>query len=48
MVRHTLKVLQQTLQDFKSVPDHFTILRSKALNTVVLNESTALYFWDNA
>ena len=27
MVRHTLKILQQMLQDFQSVSDHFTILR---------------------
>ena len=32
MVRHTLKILQQMLQDFESVSDHFTTLRSKGLN----------------
>ena len=31
MVRHTLKILQQMLQDFKNVSDHFTTLRSKGL-----------------
>ena len=31
MIRHTLKILQQMLQDFKSVSDHFTTLRSKGL-----------------
>ena len=32
MARHTLKNLQQILQDFLSVSDHFTTLRSKELN----------------
>ena len=32
MVRHTLIILQQLLQDFWSVSDHFTTLRSKGLN----------------
>ena len=32
MVRHTLKILQQMLQGFYSVCDHFTTLRSKGLN----------------
>ena len=31
MVRHTLKILQQMLQAFQSVSDHFTTLRSKGL-----------------
>ena len=31
MVKHTLKILQQMLQDFKSVSDHFTTLQSKGL-----------------
>ena len=31
MVRHTLKILQQMLQDFESVSDYFTTLRSKGL-----------------
>ena len=31
MVRHTLKILQEMLQDFESVPDHFTTLRNKGL-----------------
>ena len=31
MVRHTLKVLQQLLQDFQSEPDHFGTLRIKGL-----------------
>ena len=33
MVRHTLKILQQMLQDFKSMSDHFTTFRSKGLIT---------------
>ena len=32
MVRHILKILQQILQDFQSVSNHFTTLRSKGLN----------------
>ena len=32
MVRRTFKILQQMLQDFLSLSDHFTILRSKGLN----------------
>ena len=32
MVRHTLKILQRLLQDFYSVSDHFTTLRSKGLS----------------
>ena len=31
MVRHTLKILQHLLQDFYSLSDHFTTLRSKGL-----------------
>ena len=31
MVRHTLKILQQMLQDFKSVTDHFGTLYIKGL-----------------
>ena len=31
MVRHTLKILQQMLQDFKSVSDHFRTLCIKGL-----------------
>ena len=31
MVRHTLKILQQMLQDFWSISDHFTTLQSKGL-----------------
>ena len=31
MVRHTLRILQQMLLDFESVPDHFAILQSKEL-----------------
>ena len=29
MVRHTLKILQQMLQDFQSVPGHFGTLWTK-------------------
>ena len=32
MVRHTLKILLQLLQDFKSVSDHFGTLYIKQLN----------------
>ena len=32
MVRHTLKILQQMLQDFESVSDHFGALCMKGLN----------------
>ena len=32
MVRHTLKILQHLLQDFLSVSDHFTAMRSKGLS----------------
>ena len=35
MVRHTLKILQQMLEDFKSVPDHFGTLCIKGLRTVL-------------
>ena len=31
MARHTLKIFQQMLQDFKSVSDHFTASQSKGL-----------------
>ena len=31
MVRHTLKILQQMLEDFYSVSDHFKTLQSKRL-----------------
>ena len=31
MVRHTIKILQQMLQDFYSVPDHFGTLCIKGL-----------------
>ena len=31
MVRHTLKILQQMLQDFESVSDHFGTLCIKGL-----------------
>ena len=34
LVRHTLKILQQMVQDFKKVSDHFTTLRSKGLKTI--------------
>ena len=32
MVRHTLKILQQMLQDFESVSEHFATLPSKGLS----------------
>ena len=32
MVRHTFKILQQTLQNFSSASDHFGTLCSKRLN----------------
>ena len=34
MVRHTLKILQQMLQNFKSVSDHFGTLCIKGLKRV--------------
>ena len=34
MVRHTLKILQHLLEDFYSVSDHFTTLRSKRLKRI--------------
>ena len=40
MVRHTLKILQQVLQDFSSVSDHFTKLRSKGLSTDLFTSLT--------
>ena len=36
MVRYTLKILQQMLQDFQSVSDHFGILCIKGLNELLL------------
>ena len=39
MVRHTLEILQQMLQDFESVSDHFTTLRSKGLNLVFTHDT---------
>ena len=36
MNRHTLKILQHLLQDFWSVSDHFTTLRSKGLKMMRL------------
>ena len=32
MVKHTLKILQQMMQDFESVFDHFGTLHIKRLN----------------
>ena len=37
MVRHALKILQQILQDFESVPDHFGTLCINRLNIRQLN-----------
>ena len=42
MVRHTLKTLQQILQDFKSVSDHFTTLRSEEL---IYGVVSTLFTW---
>ena len=39
MVRHTIKILQQMLQDFESVSDHFT-LRIKGVNSSLYPEAT--------
>ena len=36
MVRHTLKILQQLMQDFYIVSDHFTILRSKGFRSILM------------
>ena len=33
MVKHNLKILQQMLEDFKSVSDHFGMLCIKGLKT---------------
>ena len=35
MVRHTLKIMQQMLQDFQSVSDHFGELCIKGLKSVL-------------
>ena len=44
MVRHTLNILQHLLQDFKSVSDHFTTLRSKGLMSAKLFDvPTSIY-----
>ena len=44
MVKHTLKILQEILQDFKSVIDHFGTLCIKGLRNfqslIVLQEET--------
>ena len=37
MVRHTLKILQALLQDFKSVSDHFGTLRIEGLHLKMPN-----------
>ena len=42
MVIYTLKILQQILQDFKSVSDHFTTLRSKEL---IYGVVSTLFTW---
>ena len=39
MVRHTLKILPQMLQDFKSVSDHFGTLYIKGLTREWKNKS---------
>ena len=44
MVRHTLKILQHLLQDFLSVSDHFTALRSKGLNSFLWRVVSMLFF----
>ena len=36
MVRHTLKILQQMLQDFESMCDHFGLLCGKVLKFLPL------------
>ena len=41
MARHTLKILQQMLQDFKSVSDHFGTLCIKGL----IDFSADIYFF---
>ena len=35
MIRHALKILQQTLQDFQSVSDHFETLYIKRLSPLL-------------
>ena len=47
MVRHTLKILQhlqQLLQDFLSVSDHFTTLRGKGLKRFRRKKLTFQHF----
>ena len=43
MVRHTFKILQQMLQDFYSVSDHFMTLRSKGLIPPYAQERSTLH-----
>ena len=45
MVRHTLKILQQMLQDFQSVSDRFKTLCIKGLRTssLALNYNSKLF-----
>ena len=38
MVKHTLKILQQMLQDFKSVFDHFGTLCIKGLKILYVSD----------
>ena len=43
MVRHTLKILLQFLQDFKSVSDHFGMLCIKGLKLAIKLPERRLY-----
>ena len=45
MVRHTLKILQQMLQDLLSVSDHFTTLRSNGLILYTVTEKYRNDLW---
>ena len=47
MVRDTLKILQHLLQDFKSVSNHFTTLRSKELISNSFNHWADLVYHCN-
>ena len=43
MVRHTFKILQQMLQDFESMSDHFGILHIKRLKAILKQINKKLY-----
>ena len=47
MVRHTLKILQHLLKDFKNMSDLFTTLRSKGLKSLVRAHPAKKYVRSN-